>query len=139
MWLSLGESLNPAPPLQTLLSPRLLPAFVLRKGLQPGAPVSDRGREGRGGGLWLRTGVRETCLWLPFLRVAYANLVHSQIGSPEMLEYLFWVTQESLDSDLGSLALAFSPLSQPPCQPREYAATTTLAGDPESLFKTGAK
>lgn len=66
-------------------------------------------------------------------------LVHSQIGSPEMLGYLFWVTQESLDSDLGSLALAFSPLSQPPCQPREYAATTTLAGDTESLFKTGAK
>lgn len=42
MWLSLGEGRNPAPPLQTLLSPRVLPAGILRKGLQPGAPAGGR-------------------------------------------------------------------------------------------------
>lgn len=45
MWLSLGENHNPAPPLQTLLSPRVLPAGILRKGLQPGAPAGGRGGE----------------------------------------------------------------------------------------------
>lgn len=65
MWLSLGEGRNPAPPLQTLLSPRVLPAGILRKGLQPGAPAGGRGGEEAPSERWA-----EASSQLPFPRVA---------------------------------------------------------------------
>lgn len=65
MWLSLEEGRNPAPPLQTLLSPRVLPAGILRKGLQPGAPAGGRGGEEAPSELGA-----EASSQLPFPRVA---------------------------------------------------------------------
>lgn len=50
MWLSLGQSHNPAPPLHIPLPPRLLPLGIGRKAFQPEAPVRGGPSEGRGGG-----------------------------------------------------------------------------------------
>lgn len=50
MWLSLGQSHNPAPPLPSPLPPRLLPLGIRRKAFQPEAPVRGGPSEGRGGG-----------------------------------------------------------------------------------------
>lgn len=44
-----------------------------------------------------------------------------------MLRYISGVIQQSLDSDLGSLALVFPSLSQMPHQLPEHATTATLA------------
>jgi hypothetical protein len=93
--------------------------------------VTVGGREGQGGGS-VRIRGREARSWLLFLRIAYVNLVHSQIGSPEMLGYLFGVTQQSLDSDLGSLAPAFSRLS-----PSHHASLASMLPQPHWLRNRG--
>lgn len=91
-------------PIRLSSPPGLQPAGIHREACV--APVSGSLE----GGSSVRTGDGEVSLRLPFPRVAYANLVRPQIGSPEMLRYIFGVAQQSLHSDLGSLALVFPSL-----------------------------
>lgn len=85
MWLSLGERWSPTPPLQPLLSLRLLPPGILRKGLQEVAPVNCGLRRRctlAGGGGTMCVGVRRQLCQNGARESSYCFFVQ---GSPTLI------------------------------------------------------